>query len=321
VRASTLKPQTLSDFVARVDSAIVSSDGLEAWRKFLQKQTRTTGTLVDLEKKFLSIYGATGGTLHDMWVSYLTAEGYPGTESGMRQFFAEGEFFDDPVNDISWTTAYWAEDPNWTNPGDGNPVSSWAAAVGGTKPLTQGTADNRPTYQASVSGLNNQPAIRFDGTDDYLVCLEATFGAISQTDTVVMIFKNNDTGASTQIFSTGDSGVLNSIQMIRELGGSWQAFSGLNGLNGETVSDSAYLVRSYFASTSGVLEINGSATAGNNGNGTLRGLAVGASNGGTNPAEIDLAFWGVISGDITSLDKWTGFKAWASSHYGITIEG
>lgn len=47
-------------------------------------------------------------------------------------------------------------------------VEMWRDQSSNENHVVQATADNRPSYQAQVANLNNQPAVRLDGTDDFL---------------------------------------------------------------------------------------------------------------------------------------------------------
>jgi len=49
---------------------------------------------------------------------------------------------------------------------DGDPVASWVDSTANARTLAQGTADYRPAYKVSIQ--NGRPAIRFDGTNDYM---------------------------------------------------------------------------------------------------------------------------------------------------------
>lgn len=49
---------------------------------------------------------------------------------------------------------------------DGDPVATWTDSSGYGRSATEAT--NRPTYRASVAGLNSLPAVQFDGTNDTL---------------------------------------------------------------------------------------------------------------------------------------------------------
>lgn len=74
----------------------------------------------------------------------------------------------------------------------GGAVSQWDDQSGNGFHLTQGTAANKPTYEAT--GLNSKPTISFDGTGDYLAV--TGLGGALTSFTVAMVCKpgttNND---------------------------------------------------------------------------------------------------------------------------------
>jgi hypothetical protein len=51
---------------------------------------------------------------------------------------------------------------------DGSAVTAWASRVGGVS-VTQAVTNNAPAYASSVAGLNNRPALLFDGSNDVLL--------------------------------------------------------------------------------------------------------------------------------------------------------
>jgi hypothetical protein len=87
-----------------------------------------------------------------------------------------------PLTQVANIHGWWASDPLWTPPADGAAVTSVRNNSGGGDP-TQASAGFKPLYRASVSQLNNKPAVEFDGTDDRLVVditdVTAPFKAIS----------------------------------------------------------------------------------------------------------------------------------------------
>lgn len=73
-----------------------------------------------------------------------------------------------PLTQVTPLHAWWADDPLWTNPGDGVAVTSVRNSSGGGDP-TQGSAGFKPLFRASVSQLGNRAALEFDGVDDRLI--------------------------------------------------------------------------------------------------------------------------------------------------------
>lgn len=82
---------------------------------------------------------------------------------------------------------------------DGAAVASWPLDVGGLT-LTQGTAGSRPAYLAA--GLHGRPAVRFDGTDDFLVS-SAAMAARAQPVTLAVVYRPSDVAAQKQLLHLG----------------------------------------------------------------------------------------------------------------------
>lgn len=58
---------------------------------------------------------------------------------------------------------------------NGSTVSAWADQSGNGRHLSQGTAANQPTFTAS--GIGGQPSLTFDGTNDHVACVPASWGS------------------------------------------------------------------------------------------------------------------------------------------------
>lgn len=84
---------------------------------------------------------------------------------------------------------------------DGAAVSSWADSSGAGNTATQGTAGYRPTFQTNE--LNGYPAVRFDGTDDYMVSNAPTGGG-EQTFFVVAKVNLPSTGTAPEVLVGGN---------------------------------------------------------------------------------------------------------------------
>lgn len=321
MRAATLKHSLLGSFVGRNDPS-AGSNGLEAWRRYLQRRMGTTGTLYDLEVAFLRREGATGGGLDDLWFSFLTVKGYNPSEDGMRKFFAEAIYVPvsfNPATALGFRSAYWASDPSWTPPSDGAGVSSWNDGSGGGRHLVQATADNQPIYRAAYTDLNSKPAVEFDGTADYLQLASASFGTVNQPDTIVVVFNSNSDSAGTQNISDADNTTSATRQIVRKASSAWNMFAG-SGLAGGTPDLNSHLLRCYYNNTSSVISLDGTTlNTGAAGTGTLTGLTMGASAAVAGFYPMAVAFWGVYQGDITTNTNWNVFRQWVRTTYGITI--
>lgn len=217
----------------------------------------------------------------------------------------------DPLT-IGWHSAYWAEDPAWANPGDGNQVTSWADASGHSRTVTQGTGINRPLYRASVAALNGKPAVDFDGVNDYLASPSA-FTATTGDLTKVIVLQMRSTAANQHFFSWGGTGSRTDFFIYAD--GSWGLYSlGTAVFNGGTPNTSAHLLIGTFA-TAAKLEIDGATIATGSGTSSLSTHTLGAYAGGSNNANCHIAFAGLYNGVLTAGEK-ADLLAWSQSHYG-----
>lgn len=48
----------------------------DAWRAYLVYKTASSGSMSDLEKRWLRMNGGSGETLADLWSSFLNSKGY-----------------------------------------------------------------------------------------------------------------------------------------------------------------------------------------------------------------------------------------------------
>lgn len=93
----------------------------------------------------------------------------------------------------------WLDASQITGLSDGDPVSQWTDFSGNGYHATQATAAKRPTFKTGVQ--NGLPAIRFDGTDDWL--RTASWGSKAQPNTVFIVAKPPANGTGTRIIIEG----------------------------------------------------------------------------------------------------------------------
>lgn len=218
----------------------------------------------------------------------------------------------DPLS-IGWHSAYWAEDPAWTNPGDGNAVTTWTDASGNGRSITQGTPGHRPLYRASVAALNNKPALDFDGTDDGLASGSA-FTATSGDLTKVIVLQWQTAQAGTRHFwSWGNTG--GRADLFAYFSGKWATYSpALGVLEGSASDQSPHLIIATFAAAAKI-EVDGATVATGSGGGSLSSHSIGRYAAGTEPFDGYIAFAGLYNGTLTAQQK-ADLLAWSQSHYG-----
>ena len=129
-----------------------------------------------------------------------------------------GEFF----GSLSMYREFWAEDPDWTNPGDGNNIVT-ARCNGslGIAAVQQGSS-TAVTYQAS--GINSKPCFEFhDGR-----CLFASGGSIAGSVSVVAVAQVDD-ATSRQNYIVSHGGSSSQYRMIDAPSATdWRAFDAPN---------------------------------------------------------------------------------------------
>lgn len=214
----------------------------------------------------------------------------------------------DPIGAVTWQSVFWAEDPAWTNPGNGNPVTSWNNA--GTDATDATEATNPPVYASSVAALNSKPAIDFDGTNDLLV---ANVADLTSPWTLVVICTHDDTATDSAVgFLAGTNGALAYVS-----GTGWRIGSATANVVG-TTGDTVLLV-GLSNGASSTLEVNGvgPGTVNGGGVGNLTELRIG-NRASALPFDGKIAFVGLKSSALTAPEL-AYLEAGATSHYGIAI--
>lgn len=222
-----------------------------------------------------------------------------------------------PFQAITWQAAFWASDPLWANPGDGNKVSSWRDGSGNARDLSQGTDARRPVYKANHPQLNNQAAVEFLNADAHRL-VSGTF-TVNQPNSWVVIFRF--------------TGVTNNNEFMRlvdnfNVGGGRQLFGGLNATTfvGNAGSSGQYVRAPDNEPSVGLFYANGSSSwievnrvrSGNLASGANNVGSIGVGSDGANSKLSGaVAFLGLYSGDVTTDRQWLAFMAWATSTYAI----
>lgn len=214
---------------------------------------------------------------------------------------------------VGWAHAYWAEGPEFVALGlsNGAAVSTWPDEIG-TADLTQATSTKQPAYQATA-GAGSQPAVKADGGD---VLHSATITTITQPFTLVCVLTGEDNDS---VPIAADDG---SLRFLYGVGTRWAIYFG-NYLQSATTADfgAAHLMVAFASGSNSQIEKDGTAlVTGNAGTGTATSVTLfGGGNTPVNPSVAALSFGAIYSGDARTDPKWAQFKAWVTSHYGITV--
>jgi hypothetical protein len=217
----------------------------------------------------------------------------------------------DPLSALPWSQAWWAENPADTFT-DGVAVPTWKGAGSAPVDLTQASAGLRPIYRASVAGLNNQPALQFDGVDDIMAA--TGLATIAQPYTFAAIFNLTTVAPSLVVVVADATGIGG--QKIGINTAQW-AMSAGTGIAGGTATTGPHLATGFNSGASSTITVDGTvvvtANAGTNAAAAAR--YAGARGNPANWMTGYLAFWGVLARALTAPEA-AALRAYSQSHYG-----
>jgi hypothetical protein len=218
-----------------------------------------------------------------------------------------------PLTQVTALHAVWAGDPSWSNPGDGNAVSSWRNQSGGGDPA-QATGGAQPLYRSSVSQLGNRPAVEFDGSDD---CLVFDIADVAQSFKVLAVFRFPSLPGSLRGIVGFGSGAAHGLSYSTTP--AWRANAG-SAIEGGTPNTSGHVLQATLNGASSSVTLDGSNVAsGGAGSNSMSWLKLGCLGSGATNASfgaVQLAFYGVYAGatsDVTLAQLATDLK----THYGL----
>lgn len=225
---------------------------------------------------------------------------------------------------MSWKAAFWADDSSWSNPGDGNSVSSWRDYSGNGRDLSQATGSQQPKFRATVAALNGRAGVEFDGSDDRM--LTSSWTATSQPTSMILVCEL----VTVPVGSTGWYAMIGNVSsgfnslVVFDYSGTkkWTLRGGSPGEVGPIASTGALVMRGKMNGTSSVYTVNGTSySSGSNvGSDTSNGVTLGGYYGaGSFYVNVRIGFAGIYVGDITSHANWNDFKTWVSDFYGLTL--
>lgn len=230
---------------------------------------------------------------------------------------------------ITWHTAFWASDPSWSNPGDGNAVTSWSDYSGNGRTASVSGSTAALTYRAASASLNNQPAVEASGgsrsnagtTERRLVT--PSFSSLSgPLSTVAIGFTGVTTGAVAIWGDGGGVGTTDRLAPYTDSSG-FSIFAGV-GVTKSGINTSPHLFVGYVSDAGSGDFVNIDGTSSTTGNAGTTGVPItkvslfGRSDGAF-VGPVTLAFYGVYQGNVTSDPNWSAFKTWVASTYGLTI--
>lgn len=226
-----------------------------------------------------------------------------------------GVAFSDFFGAYSFVHEYGAEDPGWTNPGDGNAVSAWDNNGSDGSTASQGTGGKQPIYRAS-SATSGKPSIQFDGTDDFLVNTAGTADAAPYTHFIAFEFTNSGVSDTVLDASSFVDGTI-----YRAVDNTLLAYNGnVATLTGTDASAGNVLFCVYrFDGSTPEYRVNGvTELSSGGGGGSATGLAIGGRGNDSDYAACHVHYCGRYAGDLMAQ---SGFADWESAvldYYGIT---
>lgn len=205
----------------------------------------------------------------------------------------------------------WADDPAWSNPGDGNAVTTWrnGGSVGGNP--TQGTASLRPIFRASEARLNNRAAVDFDGTDDVL-----SFNVTDRTQplSLVCVCVADVATGNRQMFGNNASSVH---PVLYQVNGKW-AYYADTPQEASAADTDAHVHIGYFNGASSKRLVDGATiSTANPGSNTFQELNIGNSGTGSRAWDGPIAFAAVYAGDVTAHASYAALVAALTTDYGL----
>lgn len=224
-----------------------------------------------------------------------------------------------PLTAVSWKAAYWAEDPSWTNPGDGGAVASWRDGSGNSNTITEAT--NKPTFRSADSNMNGRASVEFDGTNDKL---RGTFTSDSaQPRSIVLIARIRSLGTSTPVILDTDTGSTKVCALFWDTTDSnkLSLYCGTAQAKYGSVSTGLHAIRAYVSGSSSKINLNGTTTtsAAPTGTQAMSGLTLGTNRTSANFSAITVGFLGIYQGDVTTDVNWPNLVTSLRNLYGVKL--
>ena len=219
----------------------------------------------------------------------------------------------DPLTAIPWHSAYWASDPGWSNPGNGNNVTTWDDGSGSGNNVTTGSG-TPPVFRSSTAAFNSQSTVEFNvGT------LGISLGAskISAPVTKVLIYNHTAlTGAGQHVMSCYSAAAGRGSDFNWELStASYVMYAGGSELKVGTPDTDAHCFFNFYNGASSTMKQDGT-TIGSGvdvGSNQTDGWLLGGHNG-TPQLKGHIAFAGVLARALTTGEE-TDLLAWSQSFY------
>ena len=166
---------------------------------------------------------------------------------------------------------------------DGDPIATWPDQTANGNDLVQANIAAKPTYKIDI--LNGKPAVRADGTSDYMACVGI---AHAQPTTIFLVSQQLDADAGDFLFDG-----ITTRQLYYTAAGTWVAHAGAV-LDSEVAVDTdPHIHTLLFKGAASTIRIDGvEQAAGDAGANAMDGLHIFASN--TTGAQITMDMFELI---------------------------
>lgn len=224
-----------------------------------------------------------------------------------------------PLTAVTWKAAYWAEDPGWTNPGDGGAVASWRDGSGNSNTITEAT--NKPIFRAADSNMNGKASVEFNGTSHKL---RGTFTSDSaQPRSIVLVARIRSLGTSTPTILDTDTGSTKICALFWDTtdANKLSLYCGSAQAKYGALSTGLHGIRAYVDGSSSFANLDGTTTSPGTNPGTqaMSGLTLGANRSSAAFTAITVGFLGIYQGDVTGDPGWPNLVTSLRNLYGVKL--
>ena len=241
-----------------------------------------------------------------------------GTLAGILQQQPDAVAFN-PLDYGTPSYAFWAADPDWSNPGDGNAVTSWRND-GSASPTTIGEigSGTSVTYRSAASAMASKPALQITSGGKALEVLRSAMSSVSQPSTLVTAIHVTSTTSGGHIVDSPNA----TRNLFQHNGTSWVVFAGgTPRTQGTAALNTTYVTAVVYNAASSVLRVNGSnvALAGSPGTDARDGIRIfsNESEGGNATTSGFVAYVGIFPSDITGESWFSTFEGGLRTMYGV----
>ena len=220
----------------------------------------------------------------------------------------------DPSSYGSPLNLMWVEDPS-ESPSPDDAISAWNDMGSNAKDWSA-LAGKEPLWKSSVAAFNGQPAMLFDGSNDWLSQAE---GTLTTSHTIVVVgAQTSGNGTEYMLDGTGIRRI--SLGTVADSPDTWRQYGGVTVDDPTTPSDSdTHLFVAYFSDGDSELLIDGISVHTSTVNvDDSSQVVIGGGTSGTANWDGHIALVVRHDGDQRAAGWMAGFVSATKTHYGIT---